>query len=166
MILRALAIVVLAFTPVSFAAPAFQLNDLVGAWEHGLNYTELPDGSHFEQFPGQRGMLVILPDGRYIHGVIGADLPKVASGNIKEQTTEEAKALAGGTLLHFGTWTANPDKGTFTVKIERSSFPNFDGRDQVRQVLSLDKQRLEYINHLSSAGDGAKVYVELHRIGK
>ena len=166
MIFRSVAIAILAFTPVSLSAPAFNLHDLVGAWEHGENYTEMPDGSRFEQFPGQKGMMIILPDGHYIHGLVGGELPQVASGNIKDMTPQEATAIATGVLLHMGKWTANPDKGTFTVSIERSSFPNFDGKQQVRQVIGLDKNRLRYFNLLSSAGDGAKVYVELHRIGK
>jgi len=148
------------------AKEKFRLQYLIGAWSHGANYTERPDGTRFEQFPGQKGMLILMPDGHYIHGLVAGNLPVVASGRLNALTDKEALALAQGSLTHFGRWTADKRAGTFTVTIERSSFPNFDGHKQVRQVIELTPTRLSYFNLLSSAGDGAKVYVELSKISK
>ncbi|HMF51780.1 MAG TPA: lipocalin-like domain-containing protein [Candidatus Saccharimonadales bacterium] len=149
----------------SVEARPLKASDLVGIWAYESAYTEFPDGRRINQFGEHpQGLFIIRPNGWYSHIVMADDLPNVASGLLKEMTPTEAEAIAEGVLAHFGTYTVNEARGTFTVTILKSSFPNFDGVTQERTVLDLTHNRLEYVNPVSSAGDDAKVYAVLRRV--
>ena len=138
--------------------------NLVGGWEYVEAYTEFPDGRRVNQFSSSpRGYFIILPNGHYSHIVIAGDLPKLADGTFRDNTPEENKAIAEGTLSHFGTYVQDSPT-TFTVTIVKSSFPNFDGIKQTREITKLTNDTLQYINVLTTSGPGAKVVATLKRI--
>lgn len=141
--------------------------DLYGLWEYVSAFQQRPDGSTFNQFGDPpRGYFAIFKNGHYSHIVMEPDLPHVASGLIKQMAADEALRIAEGTLAHFGTFTVDEEAGTFTVVIEKSSFPNFDGVSQTRTVTQLDKTTLAYQNPVSSAGPGNIVFAVLRRVGR
>lgn len=145
-------------------AEPFKKHDLIGTWIYVSAYTEFPDGTKINQFSDHpKGIFIVQDNGRYSHIVMNDSLPKVKSGLLKETAPDEREALAEGVLAHFGVWDANEKEGTFTVKIQNSSFPNFDGLSQTRQIIALDKNRLQYINTVTTSGAGAKVVAILER---
>jgi hypothetical protein len=150
---------------VSSAATAFEEKDLIGAWAYQKSYTELSSGQRVDQFgPDPQGFFIILPNHWYSHIVMNKALAKVRSGRLKEMTADESETLAQGTLAHYGTWRLDPGGASFTVTIIKSSFPNFDGSAQTRQIIFLNPTTLGYVNELSTAGDGARVYAWLRRL--
>ncbi|MDE2101779.1 MAG: lipocalin-like domain-containing protein [Patescibacteria group bacterium] len=150
----------------SFDAPVLNFNPLllVGCWEYQAAYTLFPDGTTSYNFtPTPKGRFIILPNGRYSHIVMSPDLPKVASGQLKNLTDVEAQAIATNVLAHLGTWKADPAAGSFDVEIEWSSFPNFDGITQTRIITQLDLHTLSYENLQTTNGGDAKVIATLTR---
>lgn len=137
---------------------------LVGTWRYAAAYVQFDDGTigyNFTQNP--QGLFIIRPR-NYSHVVMSPDIPPVASGRLKVLTDAEAHAIAENVLVHYGTWDADPVAGTFSVHIEKSSFPNFDGITQVRTVTKLTRDELEYVNHTVTNGQGAVVVAQLTRV--
>jgi hypothetical protein len=103
---------------------------LAGAWTLVSSVVDL-GGRKIEPYgPDPKGSPVLEPSGRYVAMIVRAGLPKIAAGNPVAGTADENKAIAGGAIAHFGTYTA--DGKTITFRIEASSFPNWDGVEQKR----------------------------------
>jgi len=148
------------------ACPGFHSHLLVGTWKYVAAYVQFDDGTigyNFTENP--QGLFIIRPR-NYSHIVMSPDIPSVASGRLKALTDAEAHAIAENVLSHYGTWEADPAAGTFSVHIEKSSFPNFDGITQVRTVTKLTRDELEYINHTVTNGQGAVVVAQLTRLSE
>jgi Lipocalin-like domain len=62
---------------------------------------------------------------------------------IPQRAPWRSARIAEGTLANFGRYTVDEKAGTFTVAIEKSSFPNFDGVKQTRTLLVLTDDTLE-----------------------
>lgn len=138
---------------------------LTGLWDYQAAFVTLSDGTVTNNFgPTPKGRFVIMKNGTFIHFVTNPALAPVSSGILQVLTDDEAQALAKGSLSHFGTWTAQPADGTFTLTIDKSSFPNFDGIEQLRIIQQLDETTLTYINTAVSNGQGATVTATLTRI--
>ncbi len=127
---------------------------LVGAWTLLLIDGVKGDGTHVPQFgPNPDGMLMFSPTGRYSVQFERANLPKIKANNRDKATPEESKAITSGTLAHFGAYTVNDADKTFTMHIEASSFPNWDGTKQVRKITALTDDVLTY-NVANPSGTG------------
>lgn len=156
-------LIALGIIPVS--AEPFLRHDLIGVWAYEEAVTTHPGRpSTYEYGRKPQGLFIILRNGRYSHIVMQSDKWRVKGGTIKSATPDENKRLAQRNLSHFGTYTADEKGGTFTVSIEGSSFPNFEGVKQTRTIIALTNDRLEYINPVSAAGSGAKVRAVLRRV--
>lgn len=143
----------------------FDTRDIVGAWYYVTSYIDFPDGHCVYQFGrNPQGIFILLPGGWYQHVIMENTLPRFSSGQIKDPTVQEAQRSAAGTLAHMGTWTFDERTGVLTAHVYKSSFPNFDGQTQRRQVRVLNRERLEYVNFLSTGGDGAFVHAKLRRL--
>jgi Lipocalin-like domain len=127
---------------------------LVGAWTLLLADGVKGDGTHVPQFgPNPDGVLMFSPTGRYSVQFERANLPKIKANDREKATADESKAIAGGTLAHFGTYTVNDADKTLTMHIEASSFPNWDGTKQVRKITALTDDVLTYsVANPSAAG--------------
>ena len=90
--------------------------------------------------------------------VLRSDLPKFVSNNRITGTPDENKAIVQGSIVaYFGTYTVDEATHVITVRIEGSTFPNFDGGTQTR-VLSFSGDEVTYFNPTPSMGGGtAKV---------
>jgi hypothetical protein len=130
---------------------------LVGSWTlvsltagDGADQT-LPYGPH------PKGTMMVDANGRFSITVLRYDLPKFAASNRTTGTPEENKAIVQGSIAYFGTYTIDEATRVITVKVEGSTFPNFDGGTQTR-ILSFAGDEVTYLNPTPSMGGGpAKV---------
>lgn len=117
---------------------------LVGQWS--LVAAELIDakGNRGQLVEGDdpQGVLVFLDNGRFTFQIMSA-LPKL-SGDRIATTPEESKAVARGVLSYWGTYTVNEADKTFTLNIERSSYPNQNGSQARRVIQSLTSDELKF----------------------
>jgi hypothetical protein len=61
-------------------------------------------------------------------------IPGSASNNRAQGTADENGAIVAGTLGHFGTYTVDDAGKTLMFHIQSSSFSNWEGTVQKRQV--------------------------------
>ena len=113
-------------------ADAQTAQDLVGTWTL-VSSTFQQSGAPTESFgPNPLGTLIFGSDGRYVLVFLRRDLPKVASNNRLSETAEESRAIAQGSVAHFGTYSVNGADKTLVFRIENSTFPNWNGTEQAR----------------------------------
>ena len=118
---------------------------LVGAWTLLLADGVKADGTHVPEFgPNPDGILMFSPSGRYALQIERANLPKIKANDREKPTAEESKAIAAGTLAHFGTYTVNDADKSFITHVEASSYPNWNGTKQTRKITALTDDVLTY----------------------
>jgi hypothetical protein len=160
MVLRTLSIASLVGLGAVLAAgggSAQTLKDVVGAWtlvsvvvEQGEKRIE-PYGAN------PKGSMIYNDSGRFSITITRSGLPKIASNNRETSTAEESTAIAHGSIAYFGTYTYSEPDRVMTVKIEGSTFPNWEGVEQKR-VIAISGDILTLTNPTVSSGAGvAKV---------
>jgi Lipocalin-like domain len=122
--------------------------DLVGTWT-------IVSAEAFG--PNPKGLLIFEPNGRYSLMLMRADLPKYASNNRAQGTSEEYKAIGAGSISYFGTYSV--DGSNLILRIEHSSFPNWTGTEQKRTNLTLTGDELKYTNTAPSVGGPPAILV-------
>jgi Lipocalin-like domain len=143
-----------AVAPVSSVAQS--VNDLAGTYVLAAETRET-DGIK-TALPTQ-GALSLGSNGRYMLTTFAPNLPKVASGNRMTASPEEYKVIVSGSLAHYGTYSI-VDK-VLVFKVERSTFPNWDGMEQRRQF-TLTGDELKYT--LANASGGGSVTLTWKRV--
>jgi lipocalin-like protein len=141
-----------AFTAVGLAlsssiAVAQSAKDLVGTWT-------IVSAEAFG--PNPKGVLTFDTNGRYSLMLMRADLPKYASNNRSQGAAEEYKAIGAGSISYFGTLVSGSE---LILRIESSSFPNWNGTEQKRTNLTLTGDELKYTNTAPSVGGPPAVLV-------
>lgn len=117
--------------------------DLVGTWRNVSNQTIHPDGKRTDNFgPKGAGMLIFGADGRFVVVNINPDTPKFASKNRAQGTPEENKAAVLGGVGLFGTYTFAGK--IVTMNVEGSTYPNWTGTVQTRNITSLTSDELKW----------------------
>ena len=107
-----------------------QVINLVGTWSL-ISSDIVNGGAKTETFgPSPMGSLTLTGDGHFALIFLRRDLPKVASGNRLVTTPEENKAIAGGLVSSYGTYSA--DSKFITLHIIGATFANWAGADQQR----------------------------------
>ena len=118
------------------AQPAASLKDqIVGSWNFFVAEVTAPDGK--KSFPfGEtpKGILIFTADGRFAQIHVAGDVPKIASNNRLTGTPEEYAGIMRRSLSVFGSYTVDEAKRTVTYKIVSSSFPNWEGEAQTRNI--------------------------------
>jgi hypothetical protein len=136
------------------AQPAASLKDrIVGSWDFVVAEVAAPDGK--KSFPfGEtpRGILIFTADGRFAQIHVAGDVSKIASNNRMTGTPEEYAAIMRRSLSVFGTWTVDEEKKTVTYNIVSSSFPNWEGEAQTRNIDKLTAD--EFVNTNPNVGGG------------
>jgi hypothetical protein len=125
------------------SAIAQSAKSLVGSWDlesAGESWGKNP-----------KGRLVFSSDGRYALVITRNDLPKIASNSRLKGTPEENQAVTAGSIGHFGRYTVDEKSKTLVLKIEGSSFANWNGTEQVRPF-AVKGDQLRYTNPKPSAG--------------
>ena len=128
---------------ISFSVSAASLTDqLVGVWSLASTVNKRPDGSTYEAFGGgTRGLLMLDRDSHFSLQLMGDARRKFESNNRLEGSPEENKGVAQGSLAYFGTYAVSDADHVLTLKVDRSSYPNWDDTDQKRQIsLTSDEQ--------------------------
>lgn len=97
-----------------------------------------------------KGFLVFTENGRFSFQIMSA-IPKLAKDRLVT-TPAEDKAVAHGVLSYFGTYSVNEADKSFTLRIERSSYPNQNGIEAKRIIQSLSADELRYQNPARIAG--------------
>jgi hypothetical protein len=133
-------------------------NPLIGTWVL-VSLTNEQDGKTTEPLgPNPKGLFIFDRSGRYAFQIFVADLPKFASNSRDKGTPEENRAIVVGSLAHFGTYSVNEKEGSFSVRPEASTFPNWVGIDQKR-LFSISKDELKMTNPRSSRGVGVNTLI-------
>ena len=154
----AVAVLGLALLPSStFAQQRTLKEQLVGTWTLVSAGTTAQDGTNTALFGANpKGILMFDAGGRFTQVQVRSDRPKFKSNNRLEGTAEENKATIAGGVGQFGTWSANETDKTFIMHMEGNvSFPNEEGTDQKRNVISLTASELKYL--IPTAGSGGRV---------
>jgi hypothetical protein len=161
--MSAIAAFLLALPPGSAVSQTKSLKDqLVGTWTVVSWEQVRPDGSKFHRFGANpKGMQVFDANGNFIVLFARPDLPKLASANPSTPTPEEAKAIVGGAIGYYGTYTVDDAAKVVTLHIAASSFPNQVGVGQKRTVTSITSDELKYQN--TTVLTGGQIYIALKR---
>ena len=127
---------------------------LVGAW----TLVSLTAGEGPEQTlpygPDPKGTMMVDANGHFSITVLRSDLPKFVSNNRMTGTRGENEAIVQGSIAYFGTYAIDEATHVITVKVEGSTFPNFDGGMQTR-ILSFNDDEVTYLNPTPSMGGAA-----------
>jgi hypothetical protein len=130
------------------SAVAQSAKDIVGTWTV----------ASAEAFgPNPKGVLIFDANGRYSLMLMRPDLPKYSSNNRTQGTPEEYKAISGGSISYFGTYSVSGSD--LTLRVEYSSFPNWNGTEQKRTNFALAGDELKYTNTAPSVGGPPAVLV-------
>ena len=145
-------------TPKPNSSTSHDVKDLIGTWTLVSVVTER-DGKKSDAYgPNAKGSLVFDANGRYSIIFIAADLPKFVSGNRTTGTADENKAVVAGSLAHFGTYVVDEADKSFTFQIERTTFPNWEGKNNKRSfVIAGDELRFTD-PHSSGGGVAATIF--------
>jgi Lipocalin-like domain len=144
----------LALLPSSAVGQQKSLKDqLVGTWTLVSWEQTNADGSKLQRFGANpKGVNVFDANGRVFVMFARPDLPKIASGNPSTPTPEEGKAIVGGAIGYFGTYTVNEADKSVAFRLEASSFPNLLLADQKRTIVSVTADELKYSNPVPITG--------------
>ena len=125
---------------------------LVGTWSYVAVDIVLPDGSRVPLFgPKPSGLASFDASGHYVLITARASVPKFASNNPNEGTAEENKAVVEGSIAHFGRYTVDEAHKTIAFHIQTSTFPNWNGVDQIRPF-TVTATELKWTTAASSGG--------------
>jgi Lipocalin-like domain len=114
---------------------------LLGTWTLVSHESVRPDGSRFPVYGANpKGIAFFDAGGQFIITVMRSDRAKYATNNPAQGTAEENKATAQGTITYFGTYSVSDTDRTIAIRIEASSFPNWNGADQTRSFAITGEQ--------------------------
>lgn len=136
------------------AQPAKSLKEqIVGTWNFVVAEVAAPDGKNSFPFGEKpKGILIFTADGRFAQIHVAGDVPKIASNNRMTGTPEEYAAIMKRSLSVFGTYTVDEAGKTITYNIVSSSFPNWEGEAQTRNIDKLTDD--EFVNTNPNVGGG------------
>jgi hypothetical protein len=137
-------------------AAAQTAKDVVGTWMSVSNINIRADGSKAAVFgPNGKGMAIFESNGRFAIVNINPDVAKFASNNRAQGTPAENKAAMEGGIALFGTYSVA--EKVLTLKIEGSTYPNWTGTEQKRN-LTLSGDELKYSLAASIGGTAEVTY--------
>jgi hypothetical protein len=122
------------------SSTAQEAKDIVGAWAHVSNVNTAADGTKSDLFGADpKGQALFTSDGRFAIIFHRAEMPKIAANNRMQGTADENKAIVGGMISLYGSYTvANKE---IILKVEGSSFPNWVGTEQRRPIASFTPKK-------------------------
>jgi hypothetical protein len=130
---------------------------IVGAWTIVSSDTIRADGTRVPTFgPNPKGLVIFDASGRYSLHLARPSGAPFASSNRMEGTPEENKAVVQGTLSHIGTYAISEPDSTLVLRIESSSFPNWNGTEQ-RRVFTIAGDELRWRTPAASGGGSAEL---------
>jgi hypothetical protein len=125
---------------------------IVGTWTYVSVDIVRPDGSRIPLYgPKPTGLASFDSNGWYLLLTSRRGLPKFASNNRAQGTTEENKAVVQGSIAHFGRYKVNEADRTITFHIEAATFPIWNGAEQKRPF-TVTGEVLKWTTAASSGG--------------
>jgi lipocalin-like protein len=152
-------------TSAASAAEKLDKAKLVGTWMLVSMTNTTPDGKTTQTYGPNDGTLVFDRNGTFVQVLARFDMPKFASNDRSTGTADENKAVVQGSLAIFGEYTVSTKKGTISLHIDRSSYPNWTGSEQLRVVKSLTGYQLKWEVPAPSIG-GSSTAVWKRKSGK
>jgi len=145
------------FASAAIAEPNKTLKQqLVGTWDYVVSEATTADGK--KSFPfGEKpnGTLIFTYDGHFVQIHIAGDIPKLASNNRTTGSADENKAIVAGSIALFGTYTVDEEKKLVTYNVKASTYPNWDGTVQPRNIVVLNANEFVNENPGASVGVGS-----------
>lgn len=156
MIFGLLAFAALTATPAD--APDETLRSLAGTWVMDSAYEIQPDGTRTTNYgPHPLGLLMVDKAGRYDMQIFRTERRKSASGDKARGTPDEYREAVVGSSTHFGTVTIDRAKHQLIFDVAAASFPNWEGKRQVRDY-SFKAGLLSYAVPASASASGVVAY--------
>jgi hypothetical protein len=135
-----------------------QTFSMTGTWVMSAAYEVLADGTRTTNYGEHpHGLMIVDANGRYSLQIFRPGRPKFAAGVKAQGTPEEFRAAAMGSSTHFGRIVVDTGHRTLTFKIAASSYPNWEGAEQVREYTYAD-DTLTYAVPASASGNGTIAY--------
>ena len=128
-------------------------DQIVGTWAIVSQVQTLKDGStRHPAGMNPKGVNVFTADGQFVVLFMRDELPKIAAGDRAKATAEEARALVGGAIGYFGTYTVDEPNKTIVYRLVGTTFPNQLGVEQRRVVTHITADELKYRNPGATSG--------------
>jgi len=125
---------------------------LVGTWRFVSSTSKAPDGGpSWGENP--RGLLILTNNGQFSWQVFRSDRPKFTSNDRLNATANEYKAAIDGSLADFGTYSVNEMDRVVSFRIEASTYPNSEGEELKRIILSVSGDEMKYRNPATTRGE-------------
>jgi hypothetical protein len=136
---------------------------LVGTWSFVVTAAHRKDGTKADVFgPNPNGVLMFHPDRHFVLINTRPGRPKYTSGNRLQGTPDEFKETVLGSIAYFGTYTVDEGKQQFILKVKGSTFPDYEGSEQVRDFILVGDE-LRSVNPNPSQG-GSPLDLVLKRL--
>ncbi len=139
-------------------ARAEGLSSLEGTWTMDSAYEIHADGTrttNYGEHPA--GLFIVDHAGRYSMQIFRIGRPPFASGDKARGTPEEYRGAVLGSSTHFGTVAIEPATHRLIFDVEAASFPNWEGKRQVRDY-TYENGILTYAVPASASGSGTVAY--------
>lgn len=153
---RPLAVTLLALPMMGAARP--EPLSLAGSWVMDSAYEIHADGTRTTNYGEHpNGLMMVDPAGRYSIQIFRPGRASFASGVKGEGTPGEYREAVLGSSTHFGKVKADATTHQLLFDVEASSFPNWEGKRQVRDY-AYTGGVLTYGVPASASGNGTVAY--------
>jgi hypothetical protein len=161
------------FLILSLGGPAFthtqastrDLRSPQGTWVMEAAYEVSADGTRATNFGAHpKGLFVVDAEGRCSLQIFRANRAPFASGDKTKGTPDEYRQAVSGSGTHFGKVSIDRAKHQLDFDLEAASFPNWDGKRQVRDH-SFKDGVLSYAVPASAYGGASVAYSVWRRVG-
>lgn len=138
--------------------PTQERLDLSGTWLMDSAYEILADGTRVTNY-GEHpmGLLMVDDEGRYTLQIFRGGRPLFASGDKTRGVPDEYREAVLGSSTHFGRVRIDAANSRLVFDVEAASYPNWEGRQQVRDYAYSDGL-LTYQVPASASGNGTIAY--------
>ena len=146
------------------AAEAPPRLDLQGSWVMESAYEIRADGTRITTYgPHPNGLMMVDAQGRYSIQIFRLDRPRFRSGDKTSGEPDEYRQAVLGSSTHFGRVRAEPIEHRLVFDVEAASYPNWEGRRQVRDYRYADGL-LHYAVPASASGNGTVAHSVWRRV--
>ena len=140
------------------SAQAEGLSSLEGSWIMEQAYEIRADGTRTTNYGEHpKGLLIIDHAGRYSMQIFKVGRPPFASNDKARGTPEEYSTALIGISTHIGRVAIDQARHQLVFDVEAASFPNWEGKRQVRDF-TYEDGRLSYAVPASASGNAATAY--------
>ncbi len=146
------------------SARSENLATLAGTWSLVSAYEIQPDGTRTTNYGEHAtGLLMVDGSGGYSLQIFKPGRPLFASGDKKVGTPDEYRSALVGISTHIGKVTIDPSRHQLVFDVQAASFPNWEGKRQVRDFTYQDGV-LSYAVPPTASGNGSTAYSVWRRV--